>query len=126
MSVRTGTSSLRSLAAPPRSGRSMMKQAASTCAPNWRNSLTAPSAVPPSPAGGDTSADGDARLAFPRRVLVHPLLVEAVSQRIGDRPPLVRQLALLADRHEAGRALVRHRPAEDEAARLDAGDLVDL
>jgi len=28
-------------------GRSMMKQAASTCAPSWRRSLTAPSAVPP-------------------------------------------------------------------------------
>ena len=45
--VRTGTSSLRNLSAPPRSGRSMMKQAASTCAPSWRSSLTAPSAVPP-------------------------------------------------------------------------------
>jgi heat shock protein HtpX len=47
MRVRTGTSSLRNLSAPPRSGRSMMKQAASTCAPSWRSSLTAPSAVPP-------------------------------------------------------------------------------
>src|SRR4029453_13985542 len=35
-------------------------------------------------------------------------------------------LALLADRHEAGRDLVRDRPAENEAARLDAGNLVDL
>src|SRR5262249_14332105 len=46
--------------------------------------------------------------------------------RMGDGNALVRQLALLADRHEAGRDLVRHRPAEDEAARLDPGDLVDL
>src|SRR5262249_36254263 len=37
-----------------------------------------------------------------------------------------RQLALLADRHEAGRDLMRQRAAEDEAARLDAGNLVDL
>ena len=38
----------------------------------------------------------------------------------------MRQLAFLADRHEAGRDLVRHRAAEDEAARLHARDLVDL
>src|SRR3984893_4504282 len=38
----------------------------------------------------------------------------------------MRQFALLADRHEAGGDLVRHRAAENEAPRLDAGDLVDL
>src|SRR5437762_8360378 len=47
ISVRTGTSMARSFAAPPRSGRSMMKQAATTLAPIWRSSFTAPSAVPP-------------------------------------------------------------------------------
>ena len=59
-------------------------------------------------------------------ILVHLHLVEAVFQRIGDADPLVGQLALLADRHEAGRELMRHRATEDEAARFDAGDLVDL
>src|SRR5450830_899761 len=38
----------------------------------------------------------------------------------------MRHLALLADRNESGRHLMRHRAADDEAARLDAGDLVDL
>src|SRR6185312_6813626 len=47
ISVRTGTSIARNLSAPPKSGRSMMKQAARTLAPIWRSSLTAPSAVPP-------------------------------------------------------------------------------
>src|SRR5258708_12907467 len=45
---------------------------------------------------------------------------------MSDGGALAGQLALPADRHEAGRGLVRHRSAEDEAARLDAGDLVDL
>ena len=53
-------------------------------------------------------------------------LVGAVFERIGHAHGLVRQLALFADRHEAGRHLMRHRAADDEAARLDAGDLVDL
>src|SRR5690606_38015371 len=35
------------------------------------------------------------------------------------------QLSLLADGHEARRKLVGQRSAQDEAARLDAGDLVD-
>ena len=35
------------------------------------------------------------------------------------------QLALLADRHEAAAEFVRDGAAEDEAARLDAGDMVD-
>ena len=35
------------------------------------------------------------------------------------------QLALLADRHEAAAELMGDRAAEDEAARLDAGDIVD-
>src|SRR5581483_10463074 len=39
---------------------------------------------------------------------------------------LVRQLALLANGHEARGHLVRDGTAENEAACLDAGDLVDL
>ena len=57
---------------------------------------------------------------------MHLDLVGAVFERIGHADRLVRQLALLAHRHEAGRELVRDGAAEDEAARLDAGDLGDL
>src|SRR5215813_15081046 len=77
-------------------------------------------------AGRDQVVDQDDALALGDRVLVHLHLVEAVFERIGDRDPLVRQLALLADRHEAGRHLVSDRAADDESARLHAGDLVDL
>jgi hypothetical protein len=70
ISVRTGTSIARSFAAPPRSGRSMMKQAATASAPIWRSSFTAPSAVPPVAMRpgypvifGDAAASG-AALAF--------------------------------------------------------------
>src|SRR5271166_5346391 len=38
----------------------------------------------------------------------------------------MRQLALLADRNKPGRKLMGDRATEDEAARLDARDLVDL
>src|SRR5580700_3618106 len=75
-------------------------------------------------AGGDEIVDH--AHALKHRVLVHFHFVDAVFERIADAHPLERQLALLADRHEAGRDLVRNRAAEDEAARLDAGDLVDL
>jgi hypothetical protein len=57
---------------------------------------------------------------------VHLHLIEAVFQRVGDAHGGMWQLAPLADRHKAGRDLMRHRAAENEAARLDAGDLVDL
>ena len=52
-------------------------------------------------------------------------LVGAVLELVllaDDRP---RQLACLADRHEAGAQAIRHRRGEDEAARLDADDAVD-
>ena len=101
----------------------MTKQAASTSAPSWRSSFTARFR---GAAGGDQIVHQDHALARDQRVVVHLDLVDAVFQRIGDAHALVRQLALLADRHEAGRDLMRHRAAEDEAARLDAGDLVDL
>ncbi len=60
------------------------------------------------------------------RVLVHLDDVDAVFERVvlADRPP--GQLALLAERHEAGAEPVGDRAAENEAARLDAGDDVDL
>ena len=77
-------------------------------------------------AGGDQIVDQDHLLAGRDAVLVHLHLVQPVFEAVGDAHRLVRQLALLADRHEAGRKLVRDRAAEDEAARLDAGDLVDL
>jgi hypothetical protein len=60
ISVRTGTFIARSLAAPPRSGRSMMKQAATTSAPIWRSSLTAAFGRA---AGGDQVIDQDHALA---------------------------------------------------------------
>src|SRR5262249_7550767 len=50
----------------------------------------------------------------------------AVFERIADGDALERQLALLSDRHEAGRDLMGDGAAENEAARLDARDLVDL
>src|SRR5215471_5166972 len=77
-------------------------------------------------AGGDQVVHQDDAVALLHRILVHLHLVEAVLERIGDRDPLVRQLALLADRHESGGHLMRHRAAQNKAARLDAGDLVDL
>ncbi len=51
--------------------------------------------------------------------------VDAVLQRIilAQRPPW--QLALLAYWNEARAELVRHRAAEDESTRLDAGDFGD-
>ena len=77
-------------------------------------------------AGGDEIVDQNDALAGKNGVGVHFHLVETVFQRIGDAHRGMRQLALLADRHKAGRDLMRHRAADDEAARLDAGDLVDL
>ena len=100
-----------------------MKQAASTSAPIWRRSLTAPFG---GAAGGDQVVDQHHALAFADGVDMDFHLVGAVFQRIGHAHGLVRQLAFLADRHEPGRRLVRHRAAENKAARFDAGDLVDL
>ena len=108
---------------PPRSGRSMTKTAASTSAPISFRSFTAASAVPP------VAIRSSTRIVFSpglMRVAVHLHLVEPVFERIGDAHRLVRKLAALADRHEAGGKLMRDGAADDEAARLDAGDLVDL
>ena len=101
----------------------MTKQAATISAPILRRSLHR---AVRGAARGDQVVDQNDALAGLHRVLVHLHLVDAVFERIGDRHRGVRQLALLADRHEAGRELVGDRAAEDEAARLDARDLVDL
>ena len=77
-------------------------------------------------AGGDEIVDQDDALARLDRVGMHFHFIDAVFQRIGDPHRGMRQLAFLADRHEAGGNLMRHRAADDEASRLDAGDLVDL
>ena len=52
--------------------------------------------------------------------------IRAVLEIVVVAIELARQLARLADRHEPRVDLVRERGAEDEAARLDADDLVDL
>ena len=65
-------------------------------------------------------------LARLHRIGVNLHAVLAVFQIVILADHGVRQLALLAHRHEADGKLVRHRAAQDEAARLDAGDLVDL
>src|SRR6266853_481721 len=70
--------------------------------------------------------DQDYALAHGHAVLVHFHFVHAVFERVSDADALVGQFALLADRHKPGRALVRDGAAQNEAARLDAGDLVDL
>ena len=49
----------------------------------------------------------------------------AVFQGIALRDGPSGQLALLADRHEAGGQLMRHRAAQDETPRLQPHDLVD-
>src|SRR5215472_7391981 len=77
-------------------------------------------------AGRDQIIDKDDTVPLLYRVLVHFHLVQPVFQRIGDGNAFMRKLALLADRHETSGYLVRDRSAQDEAARLDAGNLVDL
>src|SRR3954447_7979284 len=49
----------------------------------------------------------------------------AILQRVGRLERGAGQFALLANRDEAGAEVVGHRRREDEAARLDADDLVD-
>ena len=101
----------------------MMKQAASTSAPICLKELDRGLRRA---AGGDEIVDQDDALALRHGVLVHFHFVDAVFERIADGHALERQLALLADRHEAAGHLMRDGAAEDKAARLDAGDLVDL
>src|SRR5579871_352885 len=77
-------------------------------------------------AGGDEIIDQDDALVFENGVLVHLHLVDAVFEGIADGHALERQLAFLADGDEAGRDLMGDGAAENEPARLDAGNLVDL
>src|SRR5215469_12516503 len=57
---------------------------------------------------------------------MHLHLIEPVLEGVGDAHRGVRQLALLADRHESRLHLMRNRAAEYETPRLDAGDAVDV
>ena len=77
-------------------------------------------------AGGDQIVDENHPLAGSDRVLMHLHFVDAIFELIGDRDDAMRQLALLANRDEAGGKLMRHRASQDEAARLHPSDLVDL
>ena len=100
----------------------MTKAAATTSPPERRISSIAASAVPPVAIRSSTSST---RVALADRVGVNLDRVDAVFEAVflADRPP--GQLALLADRHEAAAELMGDGAAEDEAARLDAGDMVD-
>ena len=73
-------------------------------------------------AGGDQIVDQQHRLARADGILMDLDDVDAVFELVFLADGLGRQLALLADRHEAAAQPVRHRAAQDEAARLDAGD----
>src|SRR5215510_2483230 len=52
--------------------------------------------------------------------------IDAIFERVVLSDDLVRQLALLANGHEAAAEHVRHRTAQNEASRFDAGDVVDI
>src|SRR5580704_4311472 len=77
-------------------------------------------------AGGDKIVNKDHPLALYDGVLVHLHLVDAIFERVANADALERQLALLADRDETGRHLMGDRAAENEAARLDARNLIDF
>ena len=66
----------------------------------------------------------DDALALRNAVAVHLHLIDAVFQGVGDTHGGMRELAFLADRHESRGQAMRHGTAENEAARLDAGDPV--
>ena len=77
-------------------------------------------------AGREQVVDDEDPLAGLDGVAVDLEGVGAVLERVLDGQRLGRQLAQLADRHEARVQLVRHRRREDEPARLHAHDDVDL
>src|SRR5690606_4320607 len=77
-------------------------------------------------AGGNQIVDQDHPVAGADTVAMHLHLVDATFEAVGDAYRLVRQLALLADGNETGGELMCDGAAENEAARLDAGDPVDL
>ena len=76
-------------------------------------------------AGGEQVVDQQDAFAGQDGIVVHLDHRLAVFQRVGLGDHRPGQLALLADRHEAGGELVRHRAAEDEAAGLEPDDLVE-
>ena len=90
--------------------------------PERRMSSIAASAVPPVAIRSSMSST---RAPGPDGVGVDLDGVDAVFEAVflADGPP--RQLAFLADRDEAAAELVGDGAAEDEAARLDAGDVFD-
>ena len=103
---------------------SSTRNASPTTSPRSRStSSIVPLTVPPV-----ASRSSTIRTCWPGldRVAMDLEGVRAVLERVLDRDRLGRQLAQLADRHEAGAQLVGHRGAEDEAARLHPDDDVDL
>ncbi len=100
-----------------------MKQHSTILPPIFSISLQAASAVPPVAIRSSTS-----NILSPLcdRVGVDLDAVGAVFEFVVVAYGLGGQLAFLADRNEALAQRVGQRRAEDEAARLDAGDLVDL
>ncbi len=77
-------------------------------------------------AGRNKVIDDKDLFAFGHGVYVNLNLIDAVFEFVALADRLVGKLALLADRHEPDRQLMGDRAAENETARLDAGDLVDL
>lgn len=100
----------------------MTKPACSTMAPVPRNRPMAATAVPPVAIRSSISST-----LCPARQHVGVDLdgVNAVFERIVLPDGGAGQLAALADRHEADAHLDGDARAEDEAARLDAGDMGD-
>ena len=77
------------------------------------------------PACGDQVVDQEHPLARCHSIAVYLDLIGSVFERVGDAHGLVRQLALLSHRHEARAEAMGDGTAQDEAARLDAGDFGD-
>ena len=78
------------------------------------------------PTRGQYVVDDDHARLFGERALVHLQLGDAVLRLHADAVALGRQLARLARRDEARVEARCQRAAEDEAARLDADDGVDV
>ena len=99
----------------------MTKAAPRTSAFSLRSNLTAARRA----ARGDEIVNEQHRLTGLQRILVDLDDVDAVFQLVLLADGLRRQLALLADGHEAAAKAVGDGAAEDEAARLDAGNRLD-
>ena len=83
--------------------------------------------------GGERRAAGrnqiihhDDTIAGRNRIAVDFHAVAAIFELVLFADHRVRQLSFLAHGNEAARQLMRHRAAQDEASRLNAGDLVHL